>query len=146
MKLHNLAKITRRPKKIIGRGIGSGKGKTAGRGTKGQKSRGSIPVGFIGGTLPIYKKLPYRRGLGNPKRSAKAIAINLKRLFVFKPNQEINSQALVEAGFISPKDARLGGVKIVGSGEIKVQLTVSVPVSAQAAKIIEQAGGKIIRG
>ena len=62
MQLHKLFKTTDKKAKRVGRGLGSGKGKTSGRGMKGQKSRENIPAGFIGGTLPLYKKLPYRRG------------------------------------------------------------------------------------
>lgn len=69
MKLHQLTKIKTKDKKRLGRGIGSGKGKTAGRGTKGQKARGKIPQTFTGG-LSLYKKLPLRRGYGNPKMSS----------------------------------------------------------------------------
>ncbi len=73
MKLHQLSVVSHRSKKRVGRGLGSGKGKTGGRGTKGQKARGKIALGFIGGTLPLYKKLPYRRGLGNAKQTQKSV-------------------------------------------------------------------------
>lgn len=70
MKLNQMVSIKSKPKKRLGRGIGSGKGKTAGRGTKGQKARGKIPIG-LGGGLPLYKKLPLRRGQGNRSPSKK---------------------------------------------------------------------------
>ena len=69
MKLNELVKLKSRGKKRVGRGLGSKLGKTAGRGTKGQKARGKIPAGFTGAGLPTYKKLPLRRGLGNPSPS-----------------------------------------------------------------------------
>lgn len=77
MKLNQLIKVKTKNKKRLGRGIGSGKGKTAGRGTKGQKARGKIPAGFVGAT-PLYKKLPLRRGKGNPKLSKKEKAIKTR--------------------------------------------------------------------
>lgn len=70
MKLHELMKVRAKSRKRLGRGLGSGKGKTAGRGTKGQKARGKIPATFVG-SLPLYKKLPLKRGQGNPKPSKK---------------------------------------------------------------------------
>lgn len=70
MKLHELMKIKTKNRKRLGRGLGSGKGKTVGRGTKGQKARGKMPAGFVG-NLPLYKKLPLRRGKGNPNPSKK---------------------------------------------------------------------------
>ena len=84
-----------RHKKRLGRGIGSGKGKTAGRGTKGQKARGKIPATFVG-SLPFYKKLPLRRGQGNPKLSDKLVPIKLSKLNVFK------SKTVVDLACIHP--------------------------------------------
>jgi large subunit ribosomal protein L15 len=145
MRLNELLKIKDRSAKRLGRGTGSGKGKTAGRGTKGQKARGSVPKGFIGGTLPLYKKLPYRRGLGNSKRSPKAVAISLSKLAEFKAGATVSLQNLVETGMISEKDASTG-VKVVGNGEIGVNLTVELPVTRSAAAKIEKAGGKVVNG
>lgn len=145
MKLHQLIKTTTRSRKRVGRGIGSGKGKTAGRGTKGAKARGKIPLGFIGGTLPLYKKLPFRRGLGNPKVSAKMLPINVSSLAVLKPSSKVDIAILIQSGIVKEKEIRKVGVKIVGKGDLNIPLTVAVPISKSAAAVIEKAGGKVIR-
>lgn len=141
MKLHELLKVNTMSKKRLGRGLGSGKGKTAGRGTKGQKSRGKIPLTFIGG-LPLYKKLPLKRGKGNSKVSAKPKIIDLSKLSMFKDKEVIDVAKLQDAKIISPKEAK-GGIKILGNGEINNALTVKLPVSASARQKIEKAGGKV---
>lgn len=141
MKLHELLKVKTRSKKRLGRGLGSGKGKTGGRGTKGQKARGTIPVTFTGG-LSLYKKLPLRRGKGNPKASAKMKIINLDKLNVFKSKEVVDMEKLISAKIISEKEAKQG-VKILGNGEINQILTVKLPVSDSARKKIEKSGGKV---
>lgn len=146
MKLNNLSKVNARRGKIVGRGIGSGKGKTAGRGTKGQKARGRIPVGFIGGTLPLYKKLPYNRGQRNMKSKSNALAIPLAKLKIFKAGAEIDIQSLIDKKIVSTIDAKKRGVKIVGSSEVPAKLTIKLPISANAGKIIESFDGKVVRG
>lgn len=146
MELDKLSKVTARPKKRLGRGTGSGKGKTAGRGTKGQKARENVPAGFIGGTLPLYRKLPFRRGLGNLKRSADTLTVSLEKLSAFGDNSTVDLQGLIDLKIINSKDAKKRGVKIVGNGEIKVSLTVALPISSSAAAKIEKAGGKIVCG
>lgn len=146
MKLYNLSKLTDRKKKIVGRGLGSGKGKTAGRGTKGQKARGRIPVGFIGGTLPLYKKLPYNRGQRNRKSQSNALAINISKLQYFKPGSEIDLQSLIDANIVKSSEAKKRGVKLVGSGEVPAKLTIKLSISVEAGKLIEKAGGKVVRG
>jgi large subunit ribosomal protein L15 len=148
MKLHELPKSNELSKKRLGRGIGSGRGKTSGRGTKGQKARGKIPASFIGGTLPLYKKLPYRRGyhrdgVHSSSSLSKTIkVINLKALEIFKPKSEINLQSLLEAGLITQRESKVG-VKILGGGEIKIPLTIQLPVSKKTQELVEKAGGKI---
>lgn len=142
MKLHQLMKITSRPKKRIGRGTGSGKGKTAGRGTKGQKARGKVALGFIGGTLPLYKKLPFRRGVGNPKQSLKPVLVPLSKLSAFKAGSTIDLQGLIENKTVAER-AKKVGVKILNSGNIDRSLNMRVPVSASAATKIKKAGGKV---
>jgi large subunit ribosomal protein L15 len=146
MKLNSLLKVNKRSGKIIGRGIGSGKGKQAGRGTKGQKARGKIPVGFIGGTLPLYKKLPYNRGQRNMKSRSNALAVPLTKLKVFKTGSEIDIQALIDNKIVSAVDAKKRGVKIVGTGDVPTKLTIKVPISVNAGKIIEASDGKVVRG
>lgn len=141
MKLHELLKVKTQSKKKLGRGLGSGKGKTAGRGTKGQKARGKIPVTFTG-SLPLYKKLPLRRGKGNVKVSTKPKIIKLSKLGVFKTKTVVDLVKLLEANLISQKDAKKG-VKILGDGEIKSALTIKLPVSDSVRQIVEKAGGKV---
>ncbi len=141
MKLHQLLKVKTNSKKRLGRGLGSGKGKTGGRGTKGQKARGTIPVTFTG-SLPLYKKLPLRRGKGNTKVSEKPKIINLSSLSIFKSKEVVDLGKLIEAKIISLKQARKG-VKILGNGEINQILTVKLPVSNSAQRKIEKLGGKV---
>lgn len=142
MKLYELLKINQRSKKRLGRGIGSGKGKTAGRGTKGQKARGKIPATFTG-SLSLYKKLPLRRGKGNPKLSKKLNLVSLSQLNVFKTKEVIDVEKLLEVKIISQKQAKQG-VKILGNGEINKALVIKIPVSDSARKMIEKAGGKVM--
>ena len=141
MKLNQLIKIKVKEKKRLGRGIGSGKGKTAGRGTKGQKSRGKIPATFTG-TPALYKKLPLRKGLGNPKKSAKPVLITLSRLNLLKSGSTVDIQILLDEGIIKKEDI-LKGVKILSGGEITKRLIVKVPVSKVAKDKIESSGGKV---
>lgn len=142
MKLHELVKIKTKSKKRVGRGLGSGLGKTAGRGTKGQKARGKIPATFAGGTLPLYKKLPLRRGKGNIKVSAKPKVVTLSNLQVFKPKTTIDLEKLLEEKIISKRDFKRG-VKVVGGNGIKSQLIIKLSVSNNAKEVIEKMGGKV---
>ncbi|MCL1843511.1 MAG: 50S ribosomal protein L15 [Defluviitaleaceae bacterium] len=123
-----------------GRGHGTGNGKTAGRGHKGQKSRSGSggKVGFEGGQMPLYRRLPKR---GHTCRNTKEIvAINVQLLNVFDDGATVDIVALKQKGLVSnPRD----GVKILGNGEIKKKLTVKVNYfSAGAAEKIKAAGGK----
>ena len=127
--------------KRLGRGIGSGKGKTAGRGTKGQKARGKIPATFTGG-LSLYRKLPLKRGKGNPNFSIKPKLISLSQLNVFKTKEVVDINKLLEAKIISGPEAKKG-VKLLSNGELTKQLTIKLPMSASAQKKIEKLGGKI---
>lgn len=142
MKLSQLQKIVTKKNKRLGRGIGSGKGKTGGRGTKGQKARGKIPVGFTGAGLATYKKLPQRRGLGNPAVLKKPKLIALSRLNVLKKNSVVDLEQLVRFKLISQKDIRKG-VKILADAPPTVPLVVKLPVSKKAKKEIESMGGKV---
>lgn len=141
MKLNELIKVKAKSKKRLGRGLGSGRGKTGGRGTKGQKARGKIPASFIGGTLPLYKKLPLKKGFGNPKLSGNLLPISLTKLQSFKPKTVVDLEKLLEEKIISKKDLK-HGVKIVG-GEMKHALIFKLPVSGKAKKTIEAAGGRV---
>jgi len=141
MKLDELIKIVTRSKKRLGRGIGSGKGKTGGRGTKGQKSREKIPVGFSG-SLSLYKKLPLRRGKGNPKVLTKTKVISLSDLNTFKSKSVVDMNGLLQNRIITEKEARVG-VKILGNGGITKALIVKLPISKSARAKIEKKGGKV---
>lgn len=147
MKLHKLPKLKARPKKRLGRGLGSGKGKTGGRGQKGQKARGKIPAANVGGGLILYKKLPFRRGLsrkgGNPPRLPKPILISLSSLNQVKAKTHINVNTLIENGLVKAKNAKIRGVKILANGKLQIPLVVELPVSKKAKELIEKAGGNI---
>ncbi len=122
-----------------GRGHGSGNGKTAGKGHKGQKARSGAPrPGFEGGQLPLYRRLP-KRGFTNIN-SKTIVGIGVDRLNVFEDGAEVTVAALMEKGIVSnPKD----GVKILGNGELTKKLNVKVNAySASAAEKIQAAGGK----
>ena len=122
-----------------GRGHGSGNGKTAGKGHKGQKARSGAPrPGFEGGQLPLYRRLP-KRGFTNIN-SKNIIGIGVDRLNAFEDGAEVTVAALVEKGIVSnPKD----GVKILGNGELTKKLDVKVNAySASAVEKIQAAGGK----
>lgn len=143
MKLSTLPKIVERSKKRLGRGHGSGKVKTSGRGTKGQKARENIKLTFAGSSLQAswLKRLPLMRGKGKNKSFAKKpTVVNLKYLNSFKPNSDVTLESLKKAGII---DKRVTDVKILGDGELKVPLVIKLPCSKSALKKIEKAGGKV---
>ena len=122
-----------------GRGHGSGNGKTAGKGHKGQKARSGAPrIGFEGGQMPLYRRLP-KRGFKNPNRR-EIEAINMGVLEVFDNDAEVTIEALAEKGFVSgDKD----GVKILGGGELTKKLNVKVNAYSESANAkIEELGGK----
>ncbi len=123
-----------------GRGHGSGNGKTAGKGHKGQKARsgGGVRRGFEGGQNPLYRRLP-KRGF-KCRNTKEIITINVDRLNVFEDNSIVDIMSLKEVGLINnPKD----GVKILGLGELTKKLTVKVDYfSKSAIEKIEAAGGK----
>lgn len=142
MNLHDLPATVQKRKKRLGRGHGSGKVKTAGRGTKGQKARGTIRPGFEGGQLPIIKRLPLLRGKGkNTSRKQKAFLIPLSTLAGFPKGTVVNLKVLQKHHMIKTGVTR---VKILGKDKLDVALTVAVPCSRQAKAMIEKAGGQII--
>lgn len=144
MELNKLPKITKRKKKRLGLGHGSGRVKTSGRGTKGQKARNKVPLYFEGGALSLIKRLPFQRGKARNKVfKRKPIGINVKYLNLLEKNTSVDIKALVSKNIVKDEDARLYGVKILGDGELKVALTVLLPVTKGAAKKIEKAGGKV---
>ena len=123
-----------------GRGHGSGNGKTAGKGHKGQKARSGAPrPGFEGGQMPLYRRLP-KRGFKN-RNTKEIVAINLAALECFDNGATVDVNALAEAGIVkNPRD----GVKILGNGELTKKLTVKVDACSQGAKEkIEAVGGSV---
>lgn len=141
MRLSQLIKIKTKSKKRLGRGIGTGRGKTGGRGTKGQKARGKIPITFTG-SLPLYKKLPLRRGLGNPKVTPKPKTITLSHLNIFPARSIVDIEQLAKMKIITEKEI-MHGVKVLATGKIEKILTVKLKVSESARKKIEGKGGKV---
>lgn len=142
MKLHELkpAAGSVHSRKRVGRGPGSGTGKTSGKGHKGQNARsgGGVRPGFEGGQTPIFIRLP-KRGFTNINRKEYAI-VNLSDLNQFDDGSEITPQSLIDAGLVRNKKS---GIKILGNGELKVKLTVKADKFSQsAAEKIEAAGGK----
>ena len=121
-----------------GRGHGSGNGKTAGKGHKGQKARSGAPrIGFEGGQMPLYRRIP-KRGFTN-RNSKDIVAVNINVLERFEEGATVDVNALIEAGIIkNPRD----GVKILGNGELTKKLNVKVDAfSASAKEKIEALGG-----
>lgn len=144
MALHNLVKIKETSKKRLGQGHGSGKVKTGGRGTKGQKARNKVPTYFEGGALPLIKRLPFRRGKGrNTSFRNVPLVINLKDLVGYSKNQVVDLDSLIKNKIVNASDAKEFGVKILGDGEIKEALTIKVAISNSALRKIEKAGGKL---
>lgn len=142
MKLHELKPMegARHTRKRVGRGIGSGNGKTAGRGHKGQNARsgGGVRPGFEGGQNPLSRRLP-KRGFNNPTRKEYAV-INLDVLNNFAEGTVVTPELLMEQGYVKQvKD----GVKVLGNGEISIKLTVKAnKFSGTAINKIAAAGGE----
>ncbi|MFD1864733.1 50S ribosomal protein L15 [Planococcus sp. FY231025] len=142
MKLHELkpAEGSRSSRKRIGRGIGSGTGKTAGKGHKGQNARsgGGVRPGFEGGQNPLFRRLP-KRGFTNINRKDYAI-VNLDVLNRFDEGTEITPALLIESGVVSNERS---GIKILGNGNLEKKLTVKAhKFSGTAKEAIEAAGGQ----
>ena len=143
MKLHELSPAEGSVKENYrkGRGAGSGNGKTAGKGHKGQNARsgGGVRPGFEGGQLPLYRKLP-KRGFNNYRFGKKYAIINVQSLNKFNDGEVVDTAALIAANLI---DNVFDGVKVLGEGEIAKKLTVKATIfSANAKEKIEAAGGK----
>lgn len=139
MKLHELkpAEGSRQLRNRVGRGTSSGNGKTAGRGQKGQKARSKVRVGFEGGQMPLFRRMP-KRGFKNVNRKDYAI-VNLETLNKFEDGTEVTPALLVETRVVKgEKD----GIKVLGNGELTKKLTVKASkFSASAKAAIEAAGG-----
>ncbi len=142
MKLNELTYTegARQTRKRIGRGHGSGNGKTAGKGHKGQNARsgGGVRLGFEGGQTPLSRRLP-KRGFTNFNRKEFAI-VNVESLNVFEEGTVVTPELLKETGLVKKE---LDGIKVLGNGELTKKLTVQAnKFSASAITVIEQAGGK----
>lgn len=142
MKLHELkyTEGSRKTRNRVGRGQGSGNGKTAGRGQKGQKARsgGGTRLGFEGGQTPLARRLP-KRGFTNFARKEYAF-VNVEALNRFENGTEVTPELLIECGLVKKE---LNGIKILGQGELEKQLTVKAnKFSKSAVAVIENAGGK----
>ena len=122
--------------------MGSGKGKTAARGMKGQKKREKVKIGFEGGQLPLYQRLPQRRGIGNIQ-NIKKFTITTTQLNRLSSGSLVNANSLKEAGFV-PTSVSNPKIKIVYSGKLEKKLKINLPASKKALSIIEKAGGKIV--
>ncbi len=143
MQLHDLAPAqgSRKNRKKIGRGPGSGMGKTSGKGHKGLKARsgGNVRPGFEGGQMPIYRRLP-KRGFFNIFKTNNAV-INLRDLDRFEDGTTIDIDVLREAGMVK---GRVDGVKLLGTGEAGKKFTLkNILVSKTAKEKIEAAGGSV---
>ena len=143
MKLHNLSPAEGSTKENFrkGRGAGSGNGKTAGKGHKGQNARsgGGVRPGFEGGQLPLYRKLP-KRGFNNYRFGKQYTIVNVDVLNRFEDGAVVDADALLAAGVISKV---LDGIKVLGEGEVSKKITVKAAVFSAAAKEkIEAVGGK----
>ncbi len=143
MKLHELSPMEGSTKERFrkGRGAGSGNGKTAGKGHKGQNARsgGGVRPGFEGGQLPLYRKLP-KRGFNNARFAKQYSVVNVQCLNKFNDGDVVDCAALLAAGIIAKA---LDGVKVLGEGEITKKLTVKAAVFSTSAKEkIEAVGGK----
>lgn len=143
----DLTTTTKRSKKRLGRGYGSGKGgHTSGRGQKGQKSRGKVGILFEGVKVKksLLKKLPFQRGKGKHLANKKPLVINLSVIDMLPSGKTVDVGMLVKNGIVDKLDAEKYGVKILGDGKLTKKFTISLPISKSAAKKVEKAGGKII--
>jgi large subunit ribosomal protein L15 len=143
MKLNELspAKGSRKASNRLGRGVGSGSGKTAGRGTKGYNSRsgGGVRPGYEGGQMPLHRRLP-KRGFTNIFRKNIAV-INIRDLKRFAKGTLVDEAALVQAGLVSSKR---DGIKLLAHGEIDYALDIQInKISQSAREKVEAAGGKV---
>ena len=142
MKIHELNLESAKDKKRVGRGIGSGYGKTAGRGTKGQNARtgGGVRPGFEGGQNPLAKRLPKKRGFSAINRIEYQV-VNVSALEKFKDGLVVDAAALAAAGLVKKAGER---IKLLAGGEVTKKLTVKVTAASASAKAaIEKAGGTV---
>lgn len=142
MKIHELPLVPHKAKKRVGRGIGSGQGKTAGRGTKGQNARtgGGVRLGFEGGQTQLAQRLPKAKGFKSKNPTIYQV-VNVGALSRFKAGA-VKPEQLAEAGLVKKAD---GLIKLLSVGEVSAAYTVTVNAASQAAVVkIEAAGGKVV--
>ena len=149
MKLNSIKdnKGANQERKRIGRGIGSGTGKTSGKGHKGQKARSGVAIkGFEGGQMPIHRRLP-KRGFNNINRVPN-LELNIEKIEklidtkVIDPKKVINHKSLMEIGLVKSENSKL---KLLGKGEIKNKINIEVTSSSSAAKeMVEKMGGSVL--
>ena len=141
MKLHHLkpAPGSKQSRIRVGRGEGGRRGKTAGRGTKGSKARGTIPAWFEGGQMPIYRRLPKIKGFRNPNKEYFAL-VNVERLEEFRKGSTVGPDELRAKGLVKKR----GRIKVLGEGDLSKQLTVRAHAfSVGAVEKIQAAGGTV---
>ena len=144
MNIHELESITQTAKKRGGQGHGSGRGKTAGRGQKGQKARNKIPLRFEGGALALTKRLPFLRGKGKHKSFRKRpVVLNISLFNALPKDAVVDIALLVKHKLVKEGEAKAFGVKILGDGELQQSLQVKLPVTKGAKEKIEKAGGTV---
>lgn len=140
MEIHELrpAEGAKHRRKRVGRGIGSGHGKTCGRGTKGDKARNQVPLGFEGGNTPLHRRIPQLRGFKSRNRIHYAV-VNVSQLDTLENGAEVDPKVMYQLGFLRDADEL---VKILGDGELTKKLTVRAHrFSKSAVAKIEAAGG-----
>ena len=142
MKLHELSSVdgSTHRRKVVGRGPGSGHGKTSGRGEKGQKARsgGGVSPWFEGGQTPLYKRIP-RRGFSNKRFATRYAIVNVSDLNRFKDGDTVTPELLKESGLVKKE---LDGIKVLGNGTLEKKLTVKANVFTNSAITkIEELGG-----
>ena len=146
VKLNNFNIKSHKPKKRVGRGIGSGLGKTSGRGVKGQKSRSGVSIkSYEGGQMPLYRRLP-KRGFNSLYKKEKNVAINLHSISKLIESKKIDSSKSIDLRkfLLKPKTLKKVKVKVLGTGDIKVKVNIMADKFSKSAQAkIEKAGGKI---
>lgn len=145
MKLNTITKVpgSSKPNFRKGRGPGSGNGKTAGRGHKGQKARsgGGVRPGFEGGQMPLYRRLP-KRGFNNARFAVRYVVLSVDRLNAFEDGAEVTLESVLAAGLVKVSKAVDGGLKLIGNAELTKKLNVKASkLTASAKEAIEKAGG-----
>ncbi|MAD14048.1 MAG: 50S ribosomal protein L15 [Pelagibacteraceae bacterium] len=146
VKLNNFSKKIHKAKKRVGRGIGSGLGKTSGRGAKGQKSRSGVSIkSYEGGQMPLYRRLP-KRGFNSLYKREKNVAINLDKISKLIEAKKLDSSKSIDLRkfLLKAKKPSKLKVKVLGSGDIKIKISILADKFSETAKSkIEKAGGSV---